>query len=498
MQKANISFDIGRKIGKVDDRLYGSFIEHLGRAVYTGIYEPTHSLADKKGFRKDVMDAVRALKVPIIRYPGGNFVSGYNWEDGVGPRASRPRRLDLAWRTIETNEVGLHEFADWCESVGAELMLAVNLGTRGMDDARRLMEYCNFDSGTQLSDLRIKNGRKKPFDVRLWCLGNEMDGDWQMGHKTAYEYGRLACETSKLLKWIDPTVETVACGSSGKEAATYKIWEREVLRECYDTVDYLSLHQYYEPLSVGGDIPSYLALADHMNEFIREVVSICDEIGKEKKTDKKINLSFDEWNVWYLREHGQEPPKPWQIAPPQLEDIYNFRDAVLFTTMLNTLINNCDRVKIACLAQLVNVIAPIMTKTGGGIYLQTTYYPYYYASVFGRGEALSVQVDTPKYDCRSFGSVDSLHVSGVLNGDELFVMLVNRSEQDIPVNLSLGGARVSSIKEYKRMTGDPLAVNSFERPHNVTPCDAHAEIDKQGVRLDAPARSIHFLRISLI
>lgn len=497
MYKARVEFDIGRKIGVVDDRIFGSFIEHLGRAVYTGIYEPTHPLSDSKGFRSDVTEAVCNLRVPIIRYPGGNFVSGYNWEDGVGARDSRPRRLDLAWKTIETNEVGLHEFADWCESVGAEMMMAVNLGTRGMDDARRLAEYCNFESGTQLSDMRIRNGRKKPFSIKVWCLGNEMDGDWQIGHKSAHEYGRLAAETSKLLKTIDPNIETVACGSSSREMATYKTWEREVLRECYDTVDYLSLHQYYEPLSVDGDHRSYLMLADHMDKFIREVVGICDEIGKEKKSKKKINLSFDEWNVWYRKERQQPEPPLWQIAPRLLEDSYNFNDAVLFATMLNTLINHCDRVKIACLAQLVNVIAPIMTEPNGGMYLQTTYYPYYYASMYGRGEVLCPEIDTPKYDCAAFDGARALHVSGVRNKDELFVMLVNRSADDMPVTVALHGAHITSIKECKRLKSDSLARNTLFAPNNVVPFDVTANIAAEGVQLDVPAESIHFLRLAL-
>ena len=497
MQNARVEFDVGRKIGVVDDRLYGSFIEHLGRAVYTGIYEPAHPLADGKGFRKDVAEAVRALRVPVIRYPGGNFVSGYNWEDGIGPQSERPRRLDLAWQTIETNEVGLHEFAEWCGRVGAEIMMAVNLGTRGIDDARRLMEYCNFRGGTALSDLRIDNGRKEPFGIKLWCLGNEMDGEWQIGHKSAREYGKLAAETSKLLKTIDPSAQTVACGSSSREMATYRTWEREVLRECYDSVDYLSLHQYYEPLSVDGDHRSYLTLADRMDSFIREVVEICDEVGKEKNSDKKINLSFDEWNVWYRLQEEQAAFKAWQIAPRLLENSYTFRDCVLFATLLNTLINHCDRVKIACLAQLVNVIAPIMTEPGGGMYLQTIYYPYYYASLYGRGEALSAEIDAPVYDCSAFYGARALHVAGVRNRDEFFVMLVNRGETDMRVTVSLHGARVAAIREYKRMKAENDARNSLQAPYKVVPCNAAAVIADGGVLLEAPAESVHFLRLTL-
>lgn len=496
MQKSTVQFDTADTIARIDDRLYGSFIEHLGRAVYNGIYEPGHPLADTRGFRKDVIEAVRALHVPIIRYPGGNFVSGYNWEDGVGK--NRPRRTELAWHAIETNEVGVHEFADWCQSVGAEIMMAVNLGTRGMDDARRLLEYCNFPAGTELSERRIQNGRKDPFGIKVWCLGNEMDGEWQMGHKTAHEYGRLACETAKLLKELDPTVQTVACGSSNSDMPTYKTWEREVLNECYEVVDYLSLHQYYAPSHVGGDRRSYLTLADKMDAFIREVVDICDAVGREKKSQKKIHLSFDEWNVWYHSNEQDKAIRPWQIAPPQLEDIYNREDAVLVATLLNTLINHSDRVKIACLAQLVNVIAPIMTRPGGGMCKQTIYYPYYYASVYGRGDALRAQVDCPRYDCEHFTKAASLHVSGVLHGSELFVMAVNRGDAEQEVTVRVKGADPVRVAEHAVLCGDdPLAVNTVDDPDRVTPHAGTAKQTKEGVSFVAPAESVHFLRLAL-
>ena len=498
MGKAKIGFDLNDKIGAIDDRVYGTFAEHLGRMIYDGIYEPGHPLADEQGFRKDVLEAVKALNIPIIRYPGGNFVSGYNWEDGIGPKEKRPRRLELAWAAIETNEVGIHEFADWCEKVGTKIMMAVNLGTRGMDDARRLMEYCNHPSGTQLSDLRIQNGRKAPFDIKLWCLGNEMDGPWQMGHKTAHEYGRIACETSKLLKLLDPEAETVACGSSNRDMNTYKIWEREVLEECYEVVDYLSLHQYYGPGNADGDHRSYLTLAEHMDAFIREVVEICDEVGKKKGIDKKINLSFDEWNVWYHSNEQDKKIPRWQVAPPQLEDIYNEEDAVLFATMLNTLISHCDRVKVACLAQLVNVIAPIMTKKGGGMFLQTTYYPYFYASNYGRGEALRPKVSCTKYDCLKFKGANALHVSGVHNRNgELFAMVVNRNGEAEDVTLTVEGGTIHKIIECKRLSGEAQAVNSFENPNAIAPVAIEAKLEKGAVTFTAPAESVHFIRLGL-
>lgn len=298
------------RIGRIDDRVYGAFLEHLGRAIYTGIYEPGHPSADEHGFRRDVIEMVRELNVPVTRYPGGNFVSAYNWEDGIGPKESRPVTLDYAWRTKETNEVGIDEFAAWCEAAGTELMLAVNLGSRGLDEARGLLEYCNHPGGSRWSDLRIKNGRREPYDVRLWCLGNEMDGPWQVGHKTAYEYGRIANETAKAMKAFDPTLQLVACGSSHSFMPTYPQWEADVLDECYDNVDYLSLHMYFE--NYEDDYLNFLAKPVILDRYIQTVSGVIDYVKAKKRSKKDIYISFDEWNVWYhCRRQDNDNFKNW-------------------------------------------------------------------------------------------------------------------------------------------------------------------------------------------
>ena len=271
---AKTTFHRDFTIAHTDDRLYGSFIEHLGRAVYTGIYEPDHPLADEDGFRTDVMKLVQELRVPIVRYPGGNFVSGFRWEDSVGPKESRPRRPELAWRTIETNQFGLNEFMRWCRKVGTEPMMAINLGTRGADAARNLVEYCNLPAGTYYSDLRVQHGAPDPHNIHLWCLGNEMDGPWQIGHKTADEYGRLALETAKVMKWVDPSIELVACGSSNLDMPTFASWEATVLEHTYSHVDYLSMHQYYD--NQAQDTADFMASSVAMEAIIRSVNSICD------------------------------------------------------------------------------------------------------------------------------------------------------------------------------------------------------------------------------
>lgn len=456
-----IRINSAKQIGEIDKRLFGSFIEHLGRAVYGGIYEPKHPTADKNGFRGDVMELVRELEVPIVRYPGGNFVSGYNWEDGTGDKSKRPRKMELAWQTVETNEIGIDEFQEWARLTGSEVMMAVNLGTRGADEARNLVEYCNGTTSTYYADMRRKNGFEKPFGIKLWCLGNEMDGKWQICAQTPYEYARKACETAKVMKWTDDSIELVACGSSNSHTPTFGVWEETVLRECYEYIDYISLHNYYG--NPGGDSAAYLGSSLDMDRFIKQVAGICDKVKAEKNTDKQINLSFDEWNVWYHSgEQDKEIPK-WSVAPPQLEDIYNLEDALVVGTMLITLMKNCDRVKIACLAQLVNVIAPIMTENGGKVWKQTIFYPYMHALKYGRGVVIDI-----KPDCGSYISggqeIPYVEAAAVYNDEEkeIAVFAVNRSQED-SCELRVSFDAAASLTEHITVAGDDLkAVNSAE------------------------------------
>src|ERR671916_1082197 len=402
MHTAQVIVDRDFVVGDVDPRLFGSFVEHLGRCVYGGIFEPGHLQADENGFRRDVLELVRELAPTIIRYPGGNFVSGYNWEDGVGPVENRPRRLDLAWMSTEPNTFGTNEFMDWCQAAGVEPMMAVNLGTRGPDDARRLLEYCNFPGGTELSDLRRAHGWEKPHNVRFWCLGNEMDGPWQMETKTAWEYGRIAAEAAKLMKWIDPTIELSACGSSSRNMPTFGSWEDTVLEHSFDHVEYISLHTYLN--NYADDTPAFLASPDLMDSFIEEVVAIADAVAARKRSPKRIMLSFDEWNVWYRtrRKNEGRVKLGWPVAPSILEEIYNMQDALAFGGACISLLNHADRIKSACLAQLVNAIAPIMTETGGPAWRQTIFHPFAQMSRYGRGKVLRTQVESESYSANYY------------------------------------------------------------------------------------------------
>ncbi len=467
--KISLIADRDYPIGEVSPRLFGSFIEHLGRAVYGGVYEPDHPTADDQGFRQDVLALVKELGVPIVRYPGGNFVSGYHWQDGTGPRSLRPRRQELAWNSIETNEVGIDEFQEWARRAGSEVMMAVNLGTGTAMEARDLVEYCNFPGGTALSDARRRNGFEKPFGIRTWCLGNEMDGPWQMGHRTAEEYGRIACEAAKLMKSADPEIELIACGSSSSSMPTFGEWETTVLKNCYDQVDYLSLHSYYGNRS--GNSAEFLACSRDMDQFITDVAAICDAVRATRHSKKTMYLSFDEWNVWFHSNEQDKKVEKWTVAPPLLEDIYTFEDALVAGCLLITLIRHCDRVKIACLAQLVNVIAPIMTETGGRAWAQTIFHPFRDASRFARGTALNCRLDCPTYDGGAYGETPTVEAAAVVNGDELTVLAVNRSlTEDGELALDLRGFGTPELIEHRQLWHEDLkAVNTADAPENVAP-----------------------------
>ncbi|HEX4812727.1 MAG TPA: alpha-N-arabinofuranosidase [Nonomuraea sp.] len=496
MHQAHLTIDPAFTVAPVRRRTFGTFVEHLGRCVYTGIYEPGHPSADEDGFRRDVLDLTRELGISTVRYPGGNFVSGYRWEDGVGPKDRRPRRLDLAWHSTETNEVGVDEFVRWCRMAGAEPMMALNLGTRGIEAALDLLEYCNHPSGTTLSDQRAANGAKEPHGIRMWCLGNEMDGPWQTGHKTAREYGRLAAETARAMRMIDPTLELVACGSSGSSMPTFGAWEAEVLEETYDVVDYVSCHAYYEEKD--GDLGSFLACSTDMEYFIRSVVATADHVGARLKSRKRIDISFDEWNVWYLsRFQSAPPPADWPVAPPLLEDHYHLADAVAFGGLLITLLRNSDRVTAASLAQLVNVIAPIMTEPGGRAWKQTTFHPFAQASRYAAGEVLRVEPVAPTYETADYGDVPLLHAVATHSGQGTTVFAVNRSA-DRPLSLEIdaralgGGVRI--VEATTLTDPDVYARNTADDPDRIAP-RPNQDVEHDPLRVLLPPVSWNVIRI---
>lgn len=459
-------------IGKIDHRLNSSLSEHMGRGIYEGIYEPNSPFADEDGFRQDVIQAVKELKVPMVRYPGGNFVSSYRWEDGIGPKDKRPRRTDLAWRSIETNQFGIDEFMKWLNKVDSSAMMAVNLGTRGIADACHLLEYCNLDTDTYWANLRRQNGHAQPYRIKTWCLGNEMDAPWQIGHKSAQEYGELVNETSKAMHQLDPDIETVVCGSSNEHTPTFGKWELEVLNACYENVDYISMHQYYDHPDKGT--MHHVAKAQRMDQFITSVISLCDAVKATKKSKKTLNISFDEWNVWYHSNKHDETVTPWQQAPHLLEDVYNFEDALLVGSTLITLLRHADRVKIACFAQLVNVIAPILTSEEGLI-KQTIFYPIRDVSTYGYGETLQTNIQSPVYQVTEFGDVPYLDAIVIKNDNHHYtVFAINRSlKEKMTLNVGLNDELAHETHHFSYSCTDPEFKNT--KDHSVLEEDIQDE-----------------------
>ena len=468
-------FQKGNYIAKVSDRLYGSFVEHLGRAVYTGIYEPGHKCADEHGFREDVAAMIKELNISTVRYPGGNFVSGYNWRDGIGPKDKRPTRLDYAWLTKETNEFGIDEFATWAEKYGLSPMIAVNLGTGTPQEAGYFIEYCNLKSGTTLSDERIKNGRKDPYNFKLWCLGNEMDGPWQTCHLEAQEYARKAHETAKSMRGVEPEVELVGCGSATTNLPSYPEWDRVVLESLYDDIDYLSCHHYFENST--GNTQDFLASYVKMDDFINTIKSTANFVKAKLRSKKDMMISFDEYNIWSIEgepwmDYFKDPSHRFTKAPPLLEQHYTFLDSLVFSGLMCTLVNNCDRVKMASLAQLVNVIAPIYTKPNGEAIKQTIFYPFELFSNYARGVALNYFANVPMIET-VHGQTKTLQSCAVYNEDKkqiaFFVLNLNETET-LPISFVLDGFGTVKLNSGIELEGFELnAKNTFATPNAVTP-----------------------------
>lgn len=492
-------------------RLFGSFLEHLGRAVYTGVYEPGNKLSDKRGFRTDTLREVRDLQVPIMRYPGGNFVSGYNWWDGVGPKKNRPTVLERAWNQLETNQFGTNDFMDWAKAVGTEPLLGFNLGTGTSEMAVAYIEYCNYAKGTKWSDLRRSHGYEQPHKVKYWCLGNEMDGPWQMGRLQAREYGRKARDIAQQARIIDPDVQLIACGSSNTIMPTYLNWDREVLEECYDQVDGISLHNYFgnEPELAGGKSERYLAQNLDMERQIQEITAVADLVQGLYRSPKKLWLSFDEWNVWYRARRHEHLDGKGQYAPHLLEEVYNLEDALLTGGFLNTLLRQSDRVRVACLAQIVNVIAPLVTNENG-ILRQSIFYPYQMALKYAHGRMLDIQVEGETYPIRGAGlradfardeEVPFIDVVATYDaaGKRVSVFALNRdlaNERELSLNFE--DITPTSVVACETVTGPDLkAFNTFENPNKVgiTKLDVGSTGGKMSVKL--PARSYSVVHLAV-
>jgi alpha-N-arabinofuranosidase len=478
VQPTKLSLHSGFRIAAVDPRLFGGFLEHMGRAVYQGVYDPTSRHADGEGCRGDVLEALRGLDMTLMRYPGGNFVSGYHWEDGVGPRAQRPTVRELAWRSVETNAFGTDEFASLCRRMGWEPMLTVNLGTGSPEEARNWVEYCNGEAGTRYADLRVAHGSPEPHGVKLWCLGNEMDGPWQLGHTSAEHYALSARQAAQMMKAVDPSIEVVACGSSGP-LSTYLEWDRVVLEHVGDLADYLSTHLY-----VGNreaDTADFLAVTNQIDRQIEEVDAVCRYVAGRRRSRRRPYISFDEWNVWY-KTFNREGLDPGGEHPrPLIEEVYNLEDALVVAGFLGSFIRHADCVKIANLAQVVNVIAPILTR-GDEMLIQTIYHPFQMFSKRRRGVALRPAVEGPSYRGTRQGEVHQVDCSAILDGTRLHVFAINRSQdQAAPLEVEVADRSVSRLVDAELLTGpDAKTSNSFDDPDAIRPVEFKDVTERNG------------------
>ncbi len=480
--KAQVYLDTERIISPISPLLFSGFAEHMGRAIYQGIYEPASPQADERGFRTDVMAALKELNFRAMRYPGGNFLSGYRWLDGVGPKDQRPRRRDLAWQSIETNQFGTDEFMEFAREVGTAPMMAVNMGTGTIQDAANLVEYCNAPVGTQYADLRAANGHHDPYGVKYWCLGNEMDGPWQIGHLEADEYGRKAREAAKMMRLHDRSIELVLCGSSSNVMPTYPEWDRIALELCYDQVDYHSIHYY--TANHENDTASYLAYSAALEDYVDTLSGTLRYVKAKARSKRDVYLSWDEWNVWYKAHTPTHTQGQWSDAPHLLEEVYNLEDALVVAQWMNVFLRKSDVLKIACLAQIVNVIAPILTTTDAML-KQSIYYPFKLFSQLAAGAALDVHVKAPLYQTAKYGDMPLLDVSA--SYDEATgasaVFIVNRSQTDsLPVELHWQDRSPQAITAVHQLAGtDPKAANSFENPNQLVAVCVQAPSISDGI-----------------
>ena len=483
-------------VGEVDPRIFGGFLEHMGRSIYQGVYQPESPHADAEGWRTDVLDALLGLGMSQVRYPGGNFASGYHWEDGVGPREERPTVRELAWQSIEPNSVGTDEFIALSQRMGWEPMLCANLGTGTPEEARNWVEYCNSPEGTLYADKRAAFGHPEPHDVKMWCLGNEMDGPWQLGHVPAAQYAIRAQQAAKMMKDVDPTIELILCGTSNPLLRSYLQWDREALEYVGDLADYVSLHRY---VGIGEQTTAdFLAIPNSIDQQIEEVDAACRFVQGKRKSKKRAWLCFDEWNVWYKTmkfgtEHMQGGGK---FAPPLIEEVYDLRDALVVSGFLHSFVRHADVLKIANIAQIVNVIAPILTRDEG-LLVQSIYWPFAMFSKRRKGVSLSPRVRGARYDSAQYGDTDVIDASAILDGNTLSVFLTNRSEATSSVTLDLADRRFQGSVDAECIAGsDPMASNTWENPSVIVP-RTFSDLRVEGGKVEMTLPPYSFVAASL-
>ena len=488
MRSTTIHLHTKFSIAPVDPRIFGGFLEHMGRAVYEGVYDPRSAHADADGFRTDVLNALRRLRFSVMRYPGGNFVSGYHWEDGIGPRHQRPLRIEKAWDSQEPNQVGTDEFLSLCRKMDWQPMLTVNLGSGSTEEARNWVEYCNGAAGTTYGDRRAANGQPEPYGVKLWCLGNEMDGPWQIGHCAAEEYATRAHAAARAMRSVDASIETVACGSSATNMPTFADWDARVIAHLDDQADFISLHRYVGNYT--DNTRDYLAIGNSIDRQIEDIAAVVRAEQARRKSDKRIYLSFDEWNVWYKTMDPDKLGAQGKFPAHLIEEVYTLEDALVVAGFLNSFVRHADCVKVANLAQIVNVIAPLLTR-GDELLVQSIFYPLEMFARRRHGVALRTAIDGPTYSS-AYGEAAEVDCSAIHDGDRLHVFATNRHlDEPAAVRLDLADRRFTRLVDAEVLGGsDPKAANSFEQPHAVDsqPFD-QVRIDDRGAQLTIPPLS---------
>lgn len=488
--RARIKIDTERVIGDIDPLIYGNFIEHLGRCIEGGVFQEKSPLSDGSGYRRDVLDAARKLNVTILRWPGGNFSSNYHWRDGIGPRDQRPARLEMAWGTVESNRFGTHEFLRYTEMMGTQPYICANLGTGTWTDAQQWVEYCNSAEDTAMTRLRKQNGRAEPWKVTYWGLGNEMDGPWQMGHRSAEDYGKFALEAAKLMKWTDPNIKLIAAGSSNYgPGVDWTAWNRSVLDFLKDHVDYLAIHRYVG--NAQNDYGDFLANSMELDERIKITEGVIEAAMSSQTKRRPIYIAWDEYNVWY-RARG-----PQQRGRRILEERYNLEDALVIATFLNSFVNHAHIVKIANMAQLVNVIAPIFTSDDG-MFLQTIYYPLQLFATHAKGKAIELFVDSPRYKTPRFDGVPYLDASAAWDNGSLVLNVVNRHrDQSIEAELETQDKQFGGTIAVSEVNGpDIKAENDFNKT-TVKTVQRSVTADGKRLRYSFPPHSFTMLKARL-
>ena len=497
--KARIKIDTERVAGEVDANLFGNFAEHLGRCIYGGIFEEGSPLADADGYRKDVMDATRQLGVTLLRWPGGNFVSGYNWKDGIGPREQRPVRPEGAWGSTESNRFGTNEFLNYCERLRVDPYVCINAGLGNINDARDWVEYTNESRDTYWAQQRKKNGRDKPWGVKYWGLGNELDGPWQLGHKNADDYSKFALEAAKAMRRVDDSIKLIASGSSNfRPNADWVGWNRTVLNYLKNDVDYISLHTYIG--NQANDLERFLANGEDVDHHIEIVEGLIRAAQVTQTTPRPIKIAYDEWNVWY---RARSSAGEFATGKTKLEEIYNYEDALAMGMFFNSFFRHANSVKIANLAQLVNVIAPIFTNEKG-LFLQPIFFPIAEYGKQKGNQSLDLLVQSPTYVVQGRPApVKALDVSATYRGSDgaLYVNVLNRSaKDDIDAAIETQTGTLGASAEVWQMNHDDLkAIHTFGDDRKVRPVTKNATltVTRGAFSYSFPKHSLTILKLSV-